>query len=208
MRPIIVIDDHELAHSGIRLLLASSERFTLAGCFGLARAGIEAARALPERAIVVLDLELPDIDGLAALLEIVSRDLADVVVLTGVARPDVLRQVIAHGARGLVCKGDPIAEVDAALCAVDDGTTFVSRCAAELLGRAVAAPIHLSDRQQAILQLMSSGCSNKEIGYRLAISAPTVSFHLAEIRRKFGVDHSRQLVEKARSAGVLASPFT
>ncbi len=207
MRPIIVIDDHELAHSGIRLLLSQSNEFCLAGCFSTAREGIDFA-ALSERPLILLDLELPDIDGLAALGEIVARGIGDVVVLTGVTRPAMLRRAVDLGARGLVCKGDPIEEAHQALRAVSNGDRFVSRCAAELLARAAAPPVALSERQQAILQLLSSGCSNKEIGYRLSITAPTVSFHLAEIRRKLDAENSRQVVEKARTAGILASPLT
>ncbi|MCT2559362.1 response regulator transcription factor [Tsuneonella sp. YG55] len=207
MRPIIVIDDHELAHSGIRLLLSHSDEFCVAGCFCTAREGIDFA-ARSERPLILLDLELPDIEGLSALGEIVARGIGDVVVMTGVTRPSMLCRAVELGARGLVCKGDPIEEAHQALRVVSKGDTFVSRCAAELLARASVPPVTLSERQQAILQLLASGCSNKEIGYRLSISAPTVSFHLAEIRRKLDADNSRQVVEKARTAGILASPLT
>lgn len=202
MRPIIVIDDHELAHSGIRLLLTGSEDFRIVGCFTSARAGIDCAADHPG-AIVLLDLEMPDLDGLSALGEILSRGIAKVVVLTGVTMPDMLRRAVDLGAQGIVCKGDPIEEALAALRAIASGERYLSRCARDLIARAAAAPVELSERQHAILQLLTSGCSNKEIGYRLAIKPPTVSFHLAEIRRRLNADNSRQLVERARAAGIV-----
>lgn len=193
MRPIIVIDDHELAHSGIRLLLAGSESFHILECFKTARAGIDKAAITPD-AIVLLDLELPETDGLSALSEMGASSTVPVIVVTGVTRPEVLARARELGAKGIVCKGDPIEEVYAALRLVADGRRYFSRCAAELIAKAETPRISLSKRQQAILQLFASGCSNKEIGYRLSISAPTVSFHLAELRRKLQADSSRQLV--------------
>lgn len=207
MRPIIVIDDHELAHSGIRLLLAGTESFGLHGCFKTARAGIESAASTPG-AIVLLDLELPDIDGLSALSEINAVGNVPVIVVTGVTRPEALARANELGARGIVCKGDPIEEVHAALRAVAEGQRYLSQCAADLIAGAAAPQITLSERQHAILQLLASGCSNKEIGYRLSISPATVSFHLAEVRRKLHADSSRQLVDKARAAGIVVTSLT
>ncbi|MXO75114.1 response regulator [Altererythrobacter aerius] len=207
MRPIIVIDDHELAHSGIRLLLADSAHFRLAGCFIRAADGIAFASVTPG-AIVMLDLELPDIDGLSALGEIRSRNLADVVIMTGVTAPDMLRKAVELGAQGVVCKGDPIEEAHAALQAVNRGETYHSQCAAELLARSAQPQVALSERQHTILQFVAGGCSNKEIAYRMNISPPTVSFHLAEIRRKLGAENSRQVVDRALAAGLLTRPAT
>jgi two-component system nitrate/nitrite response regulator NarL len=203
VRPIIVIDDHELAHSGIRLLLTGSDEFVLAGCFTAARAGVDCAAAHPG-AIVLLDLEMPDIDGLSALSEIISRAVARVVILTGVTEPTILRRALDLGAHGIVCKGDPIDDALAALRAVAAGGRYLSQCASDLVAKATTPPVELSERQHAILQLLTSGCSNKEISYRLAIKPPTVSFHLAEIRRRLNAENSRQLVDRARAAGIVA----
>ncbi|WP_162935748.1 response regulator transcription factor [Tsuneonella amylolytica] len=207
MRPIIVIDDHELAHSGIRLLLADSDAFRLEACFTSARDGIDRAIATPD-AIVLLDLELPEIDGLAALGEFALHGSVPVIVVTGVTRPEALARASELGAAAIVCKGDPTEELHAALRAVADGERYFSRCAADLIAKADTPTVTLSERQQAILELLAGGCSNKEIGYRLSISPPTVSFHLAEIRRKLGAGSSRQLVDKARAAGIFAAPLT
>ena len=196
-----------MAHSGIRLLLLDDPRFTLAATFDRARPAIVYLRQ-NRGCLVLLDLELPELDGLSALGEIVAKSLAPVIVLTGVTDPETLRQATRIGAQGVVCKGDPIDHVLEALNAVERGESYVSPCAAELMAEKEGAEITLTAKQSAVLQLLASGCTNKEIAYRLAISAPTVSFHLGEIRRKLGAGSSRQLVEAARSSGLLARSTT
>ena len=204
-RPVIVIDDHELAHSGIRLLLADSREFDLVGCHTNAEDGIDQAASLSDP-IILLDLELPGLDGLSALDQIRIRGLGDVVIVTGVTRPELLRQAFEQGAAGIVCKGDPISEVREALRCAAAGERFLSAQAGRLIDQSAA--IALSARQKAILELLAAGNSNKEISYRLSISQPTVSYHIAEIRRRLDVGNSRQLVDKARELGILPNSST
>ena len=73
----------------------------------------------------------------------------------------------------------------------------------EALGKFQAPPVALSSRQMAILHYLAQGESNKEIAYRLAIAQPTVSFHIAELRRKLDVPNNRKIVERAQELKLL-----
>jgi two-component system nitrate/nitrite response regulator NarL len=73
----------------------------------------------------------------------------------------------------------------------------------EALGKYSAAPVTLSSRQMAILHYLAQGESNKEISYRLSIAQPTVSFHIAELRRKLDVPNNRKIVERAQELKLL-----
>ncbi|PZT87871.1 MAG: hypothetical protein DI637_08835 [Citromicrobium sp.] len=199
---VIAIDDHELAHSGIRLLLSGHAEYELVATFTRARDAIDFLDDQPGM-LVVLDLELPDLDGLSAAGEIIGRSLGKVVLLTGVTDSAALRQAVALGVSALVCKGDPIGDVLMALDAAVGGRFYQSRTAALLVEQGDETEVALTSRQSAILQLLASGCTNKEIAYRMEISAPTVSYHLGEIRRRLATGNNRQLVEAARARGLL-----
>ena len=73
----------------------------------------------------------------------------------------------------------------------------------EALGKYSGSPVTLSSRQMAILHYLAQGESNKEISYRLSIAQPTVSFHIAELRRKLDVPNNRKIVERAQELKLL-----
>ncbi len=204
---IIVVDDHELAHAGLRMLCAAREDLAIVASFTLAR---EALAWLEENAadIVVLDLDLPDLAGPAALAEMLGGGPRKVVILTGANSGEVLRTCLDLGAIAVVSKGDPVECTLHAIDSAHEDRRYVSPTAEKLMGGLGEPPIVLPPRQLAILQLVAGGVSNKEIAYRLGIAAPTVSFHLAELRRRLGVDSNRQLVNRAVSIGLVISSAT
>ena len=107
------------------------------------------------------------------------------------------------GAKGIVQKVDPPAELLAALRAALQQGTYLSSSVASRVETGATSPIALSPRQETILRFLAQGESNKEISYKLGLATPTISFHIGEIRRKLGVRTSRQIVEAARKAGLL-----
>ena len=203
MKSVVLIDDHELAHSGMRLLLSAHPDYELTDCFNQAKTGLA---HLEDRGadLVLLDLELPDAGGATILPEISGRLGIPVIVVTGVTIPAVLRECEEKGAMGIVSKGDPVDETLHAIEAVGRGQKYLSAMVRRMFEEQnTEGAVSMSGRQKEILQMLSRGLSNKEISYRLGIAQPTVSFHLAEIRRKLGARHSRQLVELGRAAGLV-----
>lgn len=201
MPDVILIDDHELAHQGMAMLLADTP-FRLTECF--ARGGEAIAHCSAAKVdIVILDLDLPDMSGLTVLAELIARFKLAVVVLSGSNDPRAFATSLKFGALAAVSKGDPVTETLLALAAAVKGERYCSTGVALALARLGDAPVSLSGRQSAILQFLAEGLSNKEIGYRLEISQPTVSFHMTELRRKLAADNNRQLVSAAQRAGIL-----
>jgi len=158
--------------------------------------------------IVILDLDLPDIAGPAMLVEMLGAGHRKVIVLTGANSGQVLKTCVDLGALGVVSKADPAECALEAIEAAAEGRSYISPTAARLIGGQADPAIQLPPRQLSILHLVAEGLSNKEIGYRLGIAAPTVSFHLAELRRRLGAESNRQLVNRALSAGLLISSAT
>ncbi|MBI1402663.1 MAG: response regulator [Porphyrobacter sp.] len=199
---LLLIDDHELAHAGLRMLCAARPDLALAACFPLARPALEWLARNPVD-LVLLDLDLPDLAGPAVLVEILALGPHRVVIMTGAGSGDVMRTCLDLGALGVVSKSDPAECALSAVDAVRAGGRYVSPNAQRLIDALAAPAIQLTPRQLGILHLLAAGVSNKEIAYRLGIAAPTVSFHLAELRRRLGAETNRQLVDRARAARLL-----
>lgn len=199
---ILIVDDHAITRSGIKLLFAGLDRYAVAGT--LDRGAMVGAFVQSQPVdLVILDLNLPDVRGINVLAEIVgSRDMT-VIILTGETVPGEIDYALKLGARAVVSKADPPDQIVSACDAALAGDIFVSPHMREALGKFQQPPVALSSRQMAILHYLAEGESNKEIAYRLAIAQPTVSFHIAELRRKLEVANNRKIVERAQELGLL-----
>jgi DNA-binding NarL/FixJ family response regulator len=199
---ILIVDDHAITRSGIKLLFAALDRYAVVGT--LDRGAMVGAFIQSQPVdLVILDLNLPDVRGINVLAEIVgSRDMT-VIILTGETVPGEIDYALKLGARAVVSKADAPDQIVAACDAALAGDIFVSPHMREALGKFQQPPVALSSRQMAILHYLAEGESNKEIAYRLAIAQPTVSFHIAELRRKLDVANNRKIVERAQELGML-----
>lgn len=199
---ILIVDDHAITRSGIKLLFAGLDRYAVVGT--LDRGAMVGAFIQSQPVdLVILDLNLPDVRGINVLAEIVgSRDMT-VIILTGETVPGEIDYALKLGARAVVSKADAPDQIVAACDAALAGDIFVSPHMREALGKFQQPPVALSSRQMAILHYLAEGESNKEIAYRLAIAQPTVSFHIAELRRKLDVANNRKIVERAQELGML-----
>lgn len=201
---LLLIDDHELAHAGMRMVCATRSDIRIAACFPLARPALEWLKDNTVD-VVVLDLELPDLAGPSVLVKILDAGRCKVIILTGTGFGKVLRTCLDLGAQCVVSKADPVQYALDAIDAAREGRTFVSPTAERLMTGLLGTDIALPPRQLAVLQLLAAGESNKEIAFRLGITPPTVSFHLAELRRRLEATSNRQLVDRARAAGLVIS---
>ncbi|WP_411340004.1 response regulator transcription factor [Sphingopyxis sp. J-6] len=199
---ILIVDDHPITQNGLRLLFASYERFTVVGALDRGATVGAFVQSQPVD-LVILDLNMPDVRGINILAEIVgSRDMT-VIILTGETNLGEIDYALKLGARAVVSKADPSDQIIAACDAALAGEIHISPYIAEALGKFQQPPVALSSRQMAILHYLAQGESNKEISYRLSIAQPTVSFHIAELRRKLDVTHNRKIVERAQELNLL-----
>jgi DNA-binding NarL/FixJ family response regulator len=211
---LLVVEDHAMVRWGLRLVL---ETFTDLRVIGEAADGREAvaqAQALrPD--VVVMDVQMPVLDGIAATRAI-RAELPEVAVLgiTGYDSPDYLVAMLDAGAAGYLVKGASGAELAAAVRAIARGewvlpAEVAARALLQTAGRSVAerhggARPLLSERELEVLGEAARGLPNKEIARRLSLSVRTVHTHLGNIFAKLGVGSRTEAVLLALRRGWVA----
>lgn len=199
---VLIIDDHELASEGIKLTLTARPGFEVVGVCHQGANVLEQVRDL-QPDVVLLDLNLPDRNGLDVLIELVELNLSPVLILTGEVNAIDFHTALKTGAKGIISKLDPASCVIEGIRVMQQGESYLSPKVADLLGDVALPEISLSPRQAAILHLMAEGETNKEISYRLGISPTTVSFHLREMRFKLGVRGNKKILNRASELGLI-----
>jgi DNA-binding NarL/FixJ family response regulator len=216
---ILVVDDHLLVREGLRHVLQAldEEGVEVLGAAS-AHAAFELADEHPEIDLMLLDLNMPDMHGIAALDEFGRRhpDIP-VVMLSGNEDHASMRIAFDHGAAGFITKSTLSDQLVAALRVIFAGGIYVPPQlfeAAERLTRPKSAtePAHegrlgLTERQQEVLQMVLKGKTNKEICRLLDLAEPTVKAHVGVILRVLGVQSRTQAVIAAGRLG-LTQPVT
>jgi DNA-binding NarL/FixJ family response regulator len=207
---ILVADDHAGFRSGLAALLATQHGLAVAG---EAETGDEAvAKALElQPDVVLMDLNMPVLDGIAATRRIVgtSPHIA-VLVLTMADNDAAMFDALRAGARGYLLKGADRTELSRAIRAVASGEAIFGPDIARRLMAFFASPQavpasafpDLSDREREILELIARGMSNQQIVDRLVISPKTVRNHVSNIFSKLQVRDRAEAVVRAREAGL------
>ncbi|MCW2506141.1 MAG: liaR [Actinomycetia bacterium] len=205
---VLLVDDHPVVRAGMRGMLAADP-----GIVVLAEAGSgEQALVLVEAHrpdVVLMDLRMPGMDGVAATASITARypEVRVLVVTTYDRDTDILRAVEA-GATGYLLKDTPLDQLTAAIHAASRGETVLApRVATKLLTqmRAPAADA-LTPREVEVLGAVAQGLTNAEIGRRLFIGEATVKTHLLRAFAKLGVDDRTAAVTVAMQRGILPPP--
>jgi two-component system, NarL family, response regulator NreC len=206
---ILIVDDHAVVRSGIRLLLAAEDDLEPVGEAGTAREAIFEARSLKPD-VVLMDVVMPDGNGLDAIPTLLHEhpDLK-VLMLSMQDDPQYVRQAFAAGASGYVLKEAADTEVVAAVREVARGGRYVHP---ELGARLVAAETEekrraeedpLSEREREVLRLLALGHTNQEIAKQLYISVRTAETHRAHIMQKLRLSSRAELVRYALDRGLL-----
>jgi DNA-binding NarL/FixJ family response regulator len=207
---VLVADDHSLFRDGIISLLEAAG-LQVVGQVGDGQAAVEAAlRLRPD--LVLLDIDMPQMSGLAALRRIkVERPETQVVMLT-VSKDDAdLFQAIKAGAQGYLLKDLSADEFLEMLEGLEHGEAAISRkTAARLidgLGTPSRRPLRpaerLTEREIELLALVAEGLPNIAIAQRLSVSENTVKYHLKKIFQKLGAQNRTEAVMHAIRAGLL-----
>ena len=199
---ILHVDDHELTCAGCALILSADDQYELVHALDKGSEVLPWLKNNPVD-VILLDILLADMNGLSLLAELMAIETARVIILTGQNDPRQFRFALDMGVRGIIQKSDPGDELLAALNAIDQDEPYLSPSIAMQLQRLGEPAVHLSPRQAAILHYMAAGETNKEIAGKLGIATPTVSFHIAEMRKKLAVSHNRKIVQAAREIGLI-----
>jgi DNA-binding NarL/FixJ family response regulator len=209
---VLVVDDHPVVRAGLCGMLAAEPGVEVVGEASSAAGAAAAARA-HDPDVVLMDLRMPDGDGVRATsLVLAERPQCRIVVLTTFDNEaDILRAVEA-GASGYLLKDASREELVRAIrAAADGGTALAPSVAAKLVARlrpaggagGSAGPGGLSPREIEVLGLVSTGSTNAEIGRALFISEATVKTHLLRAFGKLGVSDRTAAVTAAIRRGIL-----
>lgn len=204
---LLVVDDHPVVRAGIVGLLAGeADLDVVAEAADGARAVDLAGRLTPD--VVLMDLRMPVLDGVAATVQILARDpRCRVVVLTTYETDtDILRAVEA-GATGYLLKDTPRPDLIEAVRGAARGETVLSPSVARrLVSQVRRADERLTARELEVLAGVARGGSNAQIGAELFIAEATVKTHLLRIFTKLGVDDRTRAVTVALERGILRTP--
>lgn len=201
---ILLVDDHPLLRAGLRQVITSDPRFVVVG---ESSAGDEALRMASELRpdILILDVDLPGMDGMTVMRELQARGLQmPVVVLTMHKRESLLNEAIDLGASGFVLKDNAVTDLLEALRATARGERWYSPSLSNLLLRRNQRRRRLEETQptlsaltpteRRVLRLVGENLTSREIASRLGISLLTVETHRRNICRKLGLEGSHPLL--------------
>jgi DNA-binding NarL/FixJ family response regulator len=205
---VVVVDDHAVVRTGLEQLLSSFADVEVVGSAG---GGAEAVEIVVEHQpdIVLMDLSMPDVDGIEATRRIADRaPEVRVVIFTSFSERDRILSAIDSGAIGYLLKDAEPEEVHRGIQAAARGESPLATKAAQAV---VAARIEsrpgreLTDREREVLVLVANGLANKQIARRLGIAEKTVKAHLTNLFQRLGVADRTQAALWAERNGLLST---
>jgi DNA-binding NarL/FixJ family response regulator len=203
---ILVVDDHTLVRQGLAALLSGEDPTTEVLHAGNLAEGLARVEAHRDLDAVLMDLKLPDGDGMAGIGEI-GRRRADlpVVILSSSEDPDDVRRALDLGALGYVPKSASPETLISAVRMVLDGGIYVPPLMLDpQAGPRFTGPMAaLTPRQIEVLAALARGLSNKEIGLKFGLSEKTVKAHVGAIFRTLSVANRTQAASAAMAAGLI-----
>lgn len=210
---LLLVDDHEVVRRGMAALLEGHEGWQIVGEAADGRSAVKLAEETrPD--VVVMDVGMPELNGFEATRQILKvLPQIEVLILTLHDGEQLVREVIDAGARGYVLKSDAGRQLVAAVHSLARHQPyFTSEIAARVYAEARHQPhrgrpatLGLTRREREVLQLLSEGHNNREVGVRLGISVKTIETHRARVMRKVGVRSLAALVRYAVREGIVAS---
>jgi two-component system response regulator NreC len=207
---VVVVDDHAVVRSGLRLLLETQDDIEVVGEAGNAKDAVFRARAFKPD-VILLDVVMPGESGIDVLPKLLKESPeTKVLVLSMQDDPSYVREAFAAGAQGYVLKEAADEEVVSAVREIAGGARYVHPAlgarmvAAEAQERAAAESDPLSEREREVLRLLALGHTNQEIAEQLYISVRTAESHRAHIMQKLRLSTRAELVRYALSHGLLA----
>jgi DNA-binding NarL/FixJ family response regulator len=227
MRPdlirVILVDDHQIVRSGLKAVLSTAKDITVVGEGGTGKDALALAERLDPH-VIVMDLSMPDMDGLTATRELQKVNASRVqphdepatrrvLVLTMHTEDEHLVALLEAGAGGYLLKSVADRELVDAVRTVAAGDVYVQPTAARALARGLAKRDgnaeertrfdKLTDREQVVLKMVAEGYTAPEIGEHLTISPKTVDTYKQRIGEKLGLTHRTDYVKFALKLGLL-----
>ncbi len=208
---VLVADDQSMVRAGFRMLLSGEEDIEVVAEASNGLEAVDKARRF-EPTVVLMDIRMPELDGLEATRRILAADGAPrILILTTFDLDEYVYEALRAGASGFVLKDDPPEQLIAAIRTVAAGDALLSptitRRVIEQFARTPRPTpprevADLSDREREVFRLIAQGLSNAEIGQELYIGETTVKTHVTHILQKLGLRDRVQAVVLAYQAGI------
>ena len=210
---LLLVDDHQVVRSGLRMLLSNESDVEIIGDAGTAAEALQAVKLLKPN-VVLMDIGLPDMSGIDATREIKRTDPGvAVVALTIHEDEEYFFKMLEAGAGGYVPKRAAPEELLTAIRAAAAGEVYLYPSLAKLLVKDYLAQEHtneaeraldgLTEREQEVLRYLAEGVANNEIAEALVISIKTVARHRENIMQKLGLHSRSELVRYAIRKGII-----
>lgn len=205
---IFIVDDHPVVRDGLVAILSTQDDFVVVGNAGDGRSAISQILTL-EPDVTLLDLEMPEMDGVETLRHLRAQlPAVRVIVFTAFDTDDRIVTAVQAGAQGYLLKGAPRQELFNAIRVVHGGGSLLQPIVAtrlqQLAQQESPPPVEqLTERELEVLQALALGLQNKEIAARLVISERTVKFHVSAILGKLNVGNRTEAVAVAAQRGLV-----
>jgi two-component system response regulator NreC len=202
---VLVVDDHELFRAGVKAILQQQPSIEVVGEASNGREGVEKATGV-QPDVVLMDMEMPDLDGLEATRRIGEvAPQAKVLILTMYAEDELIARCMEAGATGYVLKDTPSSQLLYAIDAVAKGGRYMSPSALKSMvdryvegaPRAESRYDLLTDREREVFKLLADGLSVKEVATRLDVSVKTADVHKTNLMRKLDLHDRAELIKYA-----------
>jgi NarL family two-component system response regulator LiaR len=204
---VLIADDHRLMLDGIRRALEDD------GGFDIVAETMNGTQVLPlvsrtKPELVLLDVRMPNMDGLACLDEIRRRhpDIK-VVMLSASTSQEMVETALRRGAAAYIVKSIDPSDLASTLRQAIDGNVFSAYGVGDASDSSSAKAAGLTDREISILKALAKGSSNEQIAKEFWVAQQTVKFHLTNIYRKLGVKNRTEAIRHAYKLGFVESPI-
>ncbi len=196
---VFIADDSDFVRDGMKIILDVDDDFEVIGCAGNGREAVELARRnRPD--VFLMDIQMPEMDGIEATKIIVEENLGKVLILTTFDDDELVKQALKNGAKGYLIKNHTPEHLKQMIKSVYNGTGVMEE---SLLGSLATGhdgnawsgfdPSGYTDRELDIVKAVAEGLSNKEISEKLFISEGTVKNYITSILSKEGLSHRTAL---------------
>jgi len=210
---VLIADDHDVVRAGVRSLLAKDLDCDICAEAATGRQAVSLAQQLKPD-VVILDITMPELNGLEVCRQIVKLiPSIQVVILSVHESEELVREILEAGARGYILKSDAGRELSAALRAFRQRELFFTSKVAKIALKAyvksdstsagLSSLDPLTAREREVLQLLAEGKSNKEVAQKLEISVHTMETHRAHLMHKLGLHSITELVHYAIRNGII-----
>lgn len=184
---VLIIDDHQILQTGIKMIIETADDLETIGTAADGDEGLKKVLSL-QPDVVLLDIRMPKMDGIALLRELRKRQITvPVVILTTFDDQEPIQQAMQLGAKGFLLKDADADTILDTLRGALKGQVFLEPQVAAKAFAPVTPEYQLSDREHEILTQVAQGYRNKEIADHMNLSERTIKGHLTDIYNQFGV---------------------